>query len=320
MDAAFYLIDDPGLLGISGDDREDFLQRQTSNDVRLLAPGRSVLTVLTTPAGRILDVLTLLHAPDTILAITLAGYAGKTARFLKGRIFFMDKVGLKDQSANTAQVELMGKDAAAMLGLPVAPAPDTVLALSWLHPEALAVVQQPAIGAGLRLCLPLEALPALLDRLTGAGARALSAADYDLLRIENGLPSGNRELTDAFTPFETGLQCAVSSSKGCYTGQEVLARQVSYDKVTQSLVGLRLESAATPGMRLWIEGRAVGSITSAALSPRFGPIGLGVVKRPHQEPGTRLALGSDTPSEDWAEVVQLPFERFYPPHQGAADS
>ena len=98
------------------------------------------------------------------------------------------------------------------------------------------------------------------------------------------------------------MEHAVSGNKGCYPGQEVIARQLTYDKVTQRLVGLRLDEPVAPGGRLLAEGKPVGVITSAAVSPRFGAIALGVVKRPHHEVGTP-AGGRD---ERYAELAALP--------------
>jgi folate-binding protein YgfZ len=307
MDAAYYLLPNPGCLHLGGDDRLGYLQRQTTNDVRLLEPGQAVLTVLTTPAARILDVLTLLNEPDAIRALTLPGFAEKTARFLKSRIFFMDKVSLEDQSAAFSQVELLGEEAAALIGLPEKPAVGAAAPLNAIHPAARAIFQHPAFGAGWRILLPVEALPALQALFLQAGAPQLDPASYQLLRLESGLASAGSEWNEQYTPYETGLQAAVSTGKGCYTGQEVLARQVTYDKITQTLVGLRLSEEAQPGMRLWDGDRVAGVITSAGCSPRFGAIALGVVKRPLNEPGSRLAFGAEQPEAGLAEVTALPF-------------
>ncbi len=97
--AAFYRVTRAGYLRLQGADRLAFLQRQTTNDVTRLAPGHTILTVLTNPAARILDVLLLLPEPDDVMGmLTLPGLAGETARFLKSRIFFKDQVSLSDAS------------------------------------------------------------------------------------------------------------------------------------------------------------------------------------------------------------------------------
>ncbi len=126
----------------------------------------------------------------------------------------------------------------------------------------------------------------------------LSPDSRHILRVEAGLPAAGAELSEEYTPLEAGMEHAVSGDKGCYPGQEVLARQVTYDKVTQRLVGLKLSEPVTPGKRLLAEGKPAGVVTSAAVSPRFGAIALGVVKRPHHEVGTRLEVETE-----WSAVV-----------------
>src|SRR5690606_39681801 len=114
-----------------------------------------------------------------------------------------------------------------------------------------------------------------------AGAVPLGEEAYDVLRVEAGLPASGTELTEDFTPLETGLAYTVSTSKGCYTGQEVLARQINYDKVSRQLVGLRLKEPAPAGSAVRAEGRPAGTVTSVVLSPEHGWIALAVVRRPH---------------------------------------
>ena len=122
----------------------------------------------------------------------------------------------------------------------------------------------------------------------------MSGASVQVLRVEAGLPGAGAELSGDFTPLESGLRSAVSENKGCYTGQEIIARQISYDKITQFLVGLHLDTSTALGTRLYSEGRPVGAITSVAISPRFGAIALGIVRRPHHETGTLLHAGLES--------------------------
>jgi folate-binding protein YgfZ len=99
-------------------------------------------------------------------------------------------------------------------------------------------------------------------------------------------------LVEAYTPLEVGLDNYISDSKGCYTGQEIIARQVTYGKVTKHLVGLALSDVIEPGGNLEMDGKSIGTLTSIAQSPRFGVIGLGVVRRPHHEVRTELRASS----------------------------
>lgn len=303
--AAYYRVPDPGYLRIAGADRLDYIQRQTTNDVRALAADGSLLTVLTNGTARILDVWRLVGDDgDSVGVVTLPGRGPSTAAYLQKRIFFMDKVTVRDHSAEIAQWLLAGPgapEALAALGLD-----------SLAGPEAVATVESggarlTVIGmeAGWRLLAPASAADDVQARLDSAGAAALSAAAYAALRVEAGQPGPDHELTDDYTPLETNLDAAISSTKGCYSGQEIIARQVTYDKVTRRLAGLRLADPVAVGASVTVEGRTAGTITSVVESPRLGWIALAVLKRPHFEPGTSVVVGE---AQANAEVVALPFD------------
>lgn len=283
-------------LRIGDSDRTAFLQRQTTNDLSSLSPERSVLTVLVSPTARILDVLRVMQVGDELIVLTLPGHGSDTARYLKKRIFFMDKVWLEDESQRFVQVDLEGPQAGnALLGLgfSMIPVLDGV-AMGEIGGEAgFATGQRGLSGTSYRLLVPSAGWEAVEQKLAEARAEQLSHESYHILRVEAGLPSAGAELTEEFTPLEAGLDYAVSGNKGCYTGQEVLARQTTYDKVTQHLVRLQLDAPAQAGERLWAGGKPVGVITSAAVSPRSGALALGVVKRPYHEQGAELTAGED---------------------------
>ena len=304
--AVFYRVPDPGFLRIGGADQSAFVQRQTTNDIQRLAPGRALLTVLTSATARILDVWRLVTEPDGSLgAITLPGRGAATARFLRSHIFFMDKVTVTDVSAAFAHIEVFGPEAARVLeqvGQTPAPAPDEIVC--WQ------VSDRPvrAIGTehGWLLIAPSEHNAVLLERLNATGAMPLSPEAYEVLRVEAGRPGPARELTDDYTPLEANLDAAISERKGCYTGQEIIARQVTYDKITRRLAGLRLDTMVAVGAALQVEGRTVGAITSAVQSPRHGPIALAVIRRPHHAPGTAVTV-VDAENAINAVTVPLPF-------------
>ena len=143
------------------------------------------------------------------------------------------------------------------------------------------------------------------------GVSRISRDGYRIIQVEQGLPSAEHELTEDFTPLEIGLLGAISDRKGCYTGQEVIARQLTYDKVTRRLVGLRLEGMLSRGTKLYAEGKPAGEITSIVESPRFGHIALAVVKRPHHDEGSTLEIYESGKNgaliHKSAAVVSLPF-------------
>jgi folate-binding protein YgfZ len=160
-----------------------------------------------------------------------------------------------------------------------------------------------------RLLYPAGAWEELSRSLEAMGMIPLNEESYQALRVEAGRPAAGYELTEEYTPLESGMDYAISDHKGCYTGQEVIARQITYDKVTRQLAGLRLEAPAAPGESLFAveDDRQAGEITSYADSPRFGPIALGIIRRPYHQPGTRLAIGDQARGRQ-ATVVTLPFQ------------
>jgi len=309
--AAFYRVPGAGYLRLGGADRLAFLQRQTTNDVTRLAPGHTILTVLTNPAARILDVLLLLPETDEVAGmLSLPGLAGETARFLKSRIFFKDQVSLSEASHELAQIDLVGPsagEALARLGIQQLPGTEKLLSGEIEGVDIRALGTPVYALPGTRLLVPAAQVDRVEAALTRQGAMPLTHASYQILRVENCLPGVESELTREYTPLEVGLEAAISSSKGCYTGQEVIARQHNFDKVTQHLALLRLQAPGQAVERLWVGGKPVGLLTSAATSPRFGPLALAVIKRPYHQPGTSVIIGGDGKTGGApAQVAALP--------------
>jgi tRNA-modifying protein YgfZ len=307
--AGYFPLTDAGYLRISGPDRVSFLQRQSTNDVSQLSEGQALVTVLTSPTAKILDVLTLLPDGESIGAITLPGHPGATDQFLRGRIFFMDKVTVEDASAEFLQLELHGPAAKSVLqeaGFAGSFEPGQVLSgeLGGLDVQAIRLSE-----SEFRLLVPAPEGSRAIAVLERAGVDRLSPESREVLRVEVGRPGAGRELQEEYTPLEAGLEKAISDNKGCYTGQEIIARQITYDKVTRKLVGLVLEGEAAPGDSLWSpeEERNAGMVTSAANSPRFGPIALAILRRPYHEAGTELLAGEKEAGVR-AKVVELPFQ------------
>lgn len=309
---AYYRQPDGGYLRLSGPDRLQFLQRQTTNDVNKLLQGLTLTTVLTSPTARILDVLTILmeqQNQDVIALITLPGYSGTTLQFLRSRIFFMDQVTIVDESTDFVQIDLIGPawdDLLPRIGIGQPPSLNDI---QYGQIKSTPVLAFNHSGLGFRLLIPSSGEPIVRDTLARYGSEALSYETYHVLRVEAGFPSAKHELTGDYTPLETGLMKFISTDKGCYTGQEVLARQINYDKITRQLVGLKLTSQADVGDRIWFqdERKAIGEITSTVNSPRFGHIALAVLKRPYHQPGTELIVG-DIEKGHPAKVADLPFQ------------
>jgi folate-binding protein YgfZ len=220
----------------------------------------------------------------------------------------MDKVKVANLSDAYQRLRIMGPGAEAALfaaGFAVAPLADGAwTAVAGPENSPTVVLKQLAYAVpGFELITPAANLAAIQAQLHAAGAVTIDAAAYEARRIALGRPAPGHELTDTYNPLEAGIGWTCSDSKGCYTGQEIIARQITYDKITKSLVGLQSATLLPVGTELQAEGRTVGTVTSSALSLRGqSPLALAIVKRPHHEPGSDLRAGSEP-----VTVTALPF-------------
>ncbi|MEZ4737633.1 MAG: glycine cleavage T C-terminal barrel domain-containing protein [Caldilineaceae bacterium] len=296
---------DVGLLVLTDADRNDFLHRMTTNEINKLPVGAATVTVLTNPTARSLFVFTVLARTDALWLLPVSGQTSGLERHLRGQIFFMDKVKVQNGSDQYRRCRLMGPLAERVLantGFAVATLADD----RWLEQDNCIILKQTKFDVpGFEIIAPQEQYATLVTKLVDDGAVLLSDADaYQSYRIELGRPQAGHEVTDAVNPLEAGLAWTCADNKGCYTGQEIIARQITYDKITKSLVGLRSDTLLPVGAELMDEsGRAVGAITSAVESRGLGvPLALAIVKRPQNAPGTVLTVDKQR-----AEVVALPF-------------
>jgi aminomethyltransferase len=311
--AALYDSSAAGRLWLRDRDRAALLNRLSTNNVERLRPGDGAQTVLTTPIGRIIDLLTVHCLDGAVLALTGPGRGPAVAAHLKKNIFFNDRLKVEDASEALGQLTLYGPRAAEALaaaGLPGADLPEFGIAVAARGDAPLYVARTlPIGGAGLTLIAPPAVLAELGAELRAWGAAPLDEATHDVLRVEQGYGASGRELSAEYIPLETGLWGAVSFNKGCYVGQEIIARMESRGRLAKQLRGLRL--AAPPALpaapqaplaKLDAGGKEAGDLTSVAESPAHGLIALAYVRTAFAAPGTKLvAAGAD------AEVVELPF-------------
>lgn len=307
--AAVWMPPATGVLRLTDTDRVDFLQRMTTNNIKALHPGESCVTVLTGPTAKIVQVFTVLVDEDSLWLLPAPGETAALERHLRGQIFFMDKVRVSQPERALARLRVVGRQAAAILvqkGFDPLPTSEG----NWQRRQELILLKQEMFDLpGYEVIAPVEAVEALLAQL---GAPQLDAASYTARRIELGRPAPGAELIGEYNPLEAGLAWACAENKGCYTGQEIIARQLTYDKVTRTLVGLRSAGLLTVGATVLVEGRQVGVVTSAAYSPALqAPVALAILKRPHHAPGTAVTVANATVADVAAagvaaEVAALP--------------
>ncbi len=258
-----------GRIVARGRDRARFLHNLTSNEVKKLVPGAGCYAFLLTPQGRIQADLLLFCFADHFLIETEPELREKVPAHLR-RYIVADQVELEDVTARTAEIGLEGPAAAALLAALGAPAPSADFAHSpWEEAEVAnaGLTGQP----GFRVFCPLEAAPGLIARFESAGARPAAPQDVRLVRIENGKPRYGEDILETSLPQETQQMHAVSFTKGCYIGQEIVERIRARGHVNRKLRRVDLPGAepAAPGARVQVDGKEA-EITSSVYSPREG--------------------------------------------------
>ena len=308
-----------GKLRVTGDDRIKWLQSILSNDLLPLQPGQGRYSSFLTHKGKMLGHFRVYIQNDAVW-LEDVGEVGE-ASFAALRKFLL--YGTKAKMENCA-------DSWSLLLVSGLNAPETVKAafgadvsaLPLLHSMSLTINGQPALilrteetgEHDFEVLLPADAVVPAWEQLLAAGApfgiRTVGAQARELLRIEAGLPKAGPDLNEEIVPPEANLEGkAFSLSKGCYPGQEVVARMDTYGNVRRHLVGLTIQDGAVPprGSKLFSGDREVGWVSSAAFSPaRNAVLAFGFPLRDFSAPNTELAVevaGTRRP----AIVHALPF-------------
>lgn len=277
------------LIRMTGADRLDFLNRMSTNETVKLAPGQATETVLTDEKARILDDLVVLNLEKEVLMLSARAEPDFVMNWLN-RYVIMDDVKLEAVPELNLMLLGSGDDDEKQNGGLGDFGTETYL-FPTRYGKVLAFAGDPS---------------AVVDRITATSALVrIDAALFEILRVEKGIPDWPAELGDRFNPLEAGLERAVSFSKGCYIGQEVIARLDSRDKVKRHLAGFRFEHPVEPGADVYWEDRKIGEVTSAVVSPGYGPIGLGYV-RVGTKQGTEVNASSAA-SKTSGIVAKLPF-------------
>jgi folate-binding protein YgfZ len=297
-----------GKLLVSGGEAAEYLQGQLTNDVESLAAGEGQYAALLDRKGHLqADMRVLRISPEEIWVDTEAEALDATQRHLEtykiGR-----EVAIADLTDERAILSLIGPRSAELAGTAALPEHASE-ATKVDGVECLAVGT--ADGIDLIVGSPDsqsgdlgEETRRLRDALTEAGAAEVSPEAAEVVRIEAGTPRFGAEMSAETMPAEAGIiESAVSFTKGCYIGQEPVARLHYKGRPNRHLRGLELSGPAAPGEALRLGEKEVGRIGSACVSPARGPIALAIVRR-EAEPGTELAVGEDGVT---ARVIDLPF-------------
>jgi folate-binding protein YgfZ len=292
-----------GKLALTGGDVRSFLQGQVTNDIEGLADGAGCYAAFLTPKGKMLGDLRILAAGDELLLdterVALQGLFNMIRRFSIGY-----DVKLHKRTLERGLLSLVGPDAAVVAGADSLPRDEHAHAVVEI-PSGGVVARAIRTDVGVDLLCSAEDVDALRGALEDAGAQGVSEAAVEVLRIEHGRPRYGIDLDDSVIPQEAGLNArAVSFTKGCYVGQETVARLYYRGKPNRQLRGVLLSGPASTGAELSFEARVVGRLASVAVSPRLGPIGLALVRR-EAPPGSTVAVADG--GDVVGEVTELPF-------------
>ena len=282
-----------GKLALTGADAKDFLTGQVTNDIVALTPGTGAYAAFLTPKGKMRGDLRVLDLGDQLLLDCERSVLQDLFDTIRTTMLGRD-VQLHKRTLQLGLLSLIGPRAAQVTGTqPGAPEHtcrrdgDTVVV---------------ATDLGVDLFFPAERLEAVRSRAVAAGAVGVDRAVAEIVRVESGRPRYGLDLDSTVIPQEAGLnERAVSFTKGCYVGQETVARLHYKGKPNRHLRGLRLSAPAPTGTPLLLGEREVGRLGSSVVSPRLGPIALALVRR-EASPGAELAAGDAV-----ATVVTLPF-------------
>ena len=300
-----------GRLRATGADALDLLNRLSTNKVDELASGQGAPTVLTTDSGRILDLIHVVNMGGHTLIITSPELQQTIIDWLD-KYTIMEDLEVEDDTNDSTMLHLLGPNSRRWLEQ------NGEIDLEDLSPYgvvsaqiagfAVQVIDKP-FGQlpGFALLLSNEDAPALWNHIVEAGVTPMGTEAYETVRVENAVPAYGNEMGEPYNPLEAGLIGSIDFAKGCYIGQEVIARLDTYQKVQKHLVTLRFSPESTPaaGSGLVQDGRVIGRVTSLGTIPGSGDvedvIGLGYVRKAFASEGVTLEL--EAPAKGRAEIT-----------------
>ncbi len=308
-----------GRLNVTGDDRIKWLQGVISNDILPLKQGQGVYSSFLTHKGKMLTYFRVYVLADSLLLEDVGEIGDATYQSLRKFLLYGTKAKMQSWADSWGSLLLSGPKTPELIKAAFGAEVGSLKPLSFVTQEiagqqALLIRTEETGETDVELLIPSGGLAAAWDQLWSAGRpmglKPFGAEARDMLRVEAGLPKAGQDLTEEIVPPEANLEGkAFSLSKGCYPGQEVVARMDTYGSVRRRLAGLVLNDSVIPprGAKLFSGDREVGWISSAVRSPSVGSvIALGFPLRDFSKPGTALTVDIDGRRHD-ATVHALPF-------------
>ena len=289
-------------LKLTGEDRVPFLHGQVSNDVVGLQEGGANRALLLTHRGHAAADMTVVRRRDDLYALVDGGRGPEVEASFRRHIIF-DQVEIEDLTGVLTTLTLLGEGAPDILAS-FGAVPDRGRLFEGEVAGVRVLVHRTARTgfAGFDIHLRVSDLVALIAGLLATGPRLAGEVALDCARVEAGVPAAATEAGEGVLPQEAGLVGAVSFEKGCYLGQEIMARIDARGRVRRGLAGVRFDRLPAFGMReVTFQGRRVGLLGRTLNHPTFGPVGLAVLR--HDIPvGTKLEVG-----ETGLKRTRLPF-------------
>jgi folate-binding protein YgfZ len=302
---------------VSGTEAVQFLNGLVTNDMKTLSEGAWMAAAFPTPQGRLIASTRVIRREDSFLFDTDTVSHAALLRTLS-RFTLAGDFRVADLTEEIAQLSLQGERAAEILGQVLGEDARSVerlhvVRILWKQRSVMVMRATHTGEDGFDLFVDAGEASALWQELQAAGAWPTGYDALEILRIEAGLPRFGVDMDETNIVTEAGLDDAVSYTKGCYTGQEIIARIHWRGHVARKLAGLVFDEEGEierdARLRTEADGKEIGRITSTVFSPRLNRrIALGYVKYDYLKPGTRVSVASND-VERGATVTELPFVR-----------
>jgi tRNA-modifying protein YgfZ len=303
LESQTILIDrsDWGLLELKGEDRLRFLHNQTTSAIESLKPGQGCETIFVNSTGRTLDFATVYATDESLLILVSPQRRQFLMAWIDRYIFPFDKVEISDLTDNFGIFTLIGTHSSQYLQK-IGITENILTGVQGSHYLLSELALRVAAGTGLdlpgyTLVVANDSLVSVWENLIKNGVTPAEKQVWEYLRIHQGRPAVEQELTEDYNPLEAGLWRAIVFDKGCYIGQETIARLNTYKGVKQRLWGIKLSQPVAANTPIILEDNKVGLLTSV-----LDNFGLGYVKTKAGGEGLKVKIGDAE-----GELISLPF-------------
>lgn len=311
-----------GVLELKGADSVDYLHRITTNDLKNLVKERITKTIFTTEKGRVIDLVTLVNFEDFQLILSNNVNKLKVKNWIK-KYIVTDEVRVEDVVEKYTILEFLGPQAISFVSMLCGDFVDSLQVNSFkvLNIEGILffILKVENFDGTISLLTisdfnnAQKIIKYLLEKKSPFNFSFVGEDAYNIYRIAQGIPAAPNEINDEYNPYETGLTKYISFTKGCFIGQEVIARLQTYDKVQKHLMGVIIDHTSELSLPQVIsneQGEEVGLLTSSCYSPIIKKrIGLAYIKKSFCLPGSELILNLNSSAQIKITVSELPFTK-----------